>query len=100
MAKEMNPWVRWLLVFALIAIGLAIFGAMFQSMKSGNSPLKLLSVFLIMMPLIVVLPGAIIGWVVSLASKKSILALRLMIAINTIMSVLMIINFAHKAMTM
>ena len=93
--KVSNPWGRWLVVFVLISLGSSALTGLDQAMHD-RQPLLAFIGYWISQVAFIVLPGAIVGGIVSAATSKSALGVKVMIAINCIVIALLIFGAVVK----
>jgi hypothetical protein len=89
---KQQDWIRWAGVFLLVSIGITLFLGLKSSLED-SSPLGFLAGFFISVTLFVVAPGLILGGIVSLATEKSRLGLRLMIITNAVSTIVVIYGY-------
>lgn len=96
MDVETKDWLRWLAVFFLISIGFSLVTGL-EGHLALNEPFTELVGFWLAHVLYLVLPGAILGGIVALATKKSKVGLWIMIGINGAILAILLFGTAKQA---
>ncbi|MDB9857973.1 hypothetical protein OAC63_06290 [Amylibacter sp.] len=85
MNVQTNDWIRWIAVFLLISFGFSLLFGLGDASRDGE-PIGYFFGFWLSCIAFILLPGAIIGGVFALATKKSKLGIWTMIVINGAMT--------------
>lgn len=82
-SEIMKDWIRWITIFFLVAFGIAVMTGLDMSQRDRSPSLFFIGWFL-SVALFVVLPGALLGGIIALATKRSSFGLVVLIFINAI----------------
>lgn len=85
-AELMRDWVRWIFIFLLVAFGIALMTGLDMS-QQDRSPLLFFIGWWMAAALFIVLPGALVGGIVALATQRSRLGLFVLIFANSIAAI-------------